>query len=133
MSSVLGTILDPAADKALMTTLTVTLTMQDMIPGKSVLSFIGTTYLKWSFFVSTISCHYPGSRRYLDSCSLLHSLLLLTTPSTCPPITKVPVAFSHFHTLQKTFARYWDFSLPSAEVRPTYISKVKMVTSTGHR
>lgn len=35
MSSVLGTILDPAADKALMTTLTVTLTMQELIPRKS--------------------------------------------------------------------------------------------------
>jgi cardiolipin synthase (CMP-forming) len=36
LSSVLGTILDPAADKALMTTLTVTLTMQELIPRKSV-------------------------------------------------------------------------------------------------
>jgi cardiolipin synthase len=35
MSSVLGTILDPAADKTLMTTLTVTLAMQDLIPGQS--------------------------------------------------------------------------------------------------
>ena len=35
MSSVLGTILDPAADKILMTTLTVTLTMQELIPRKS--------------------------------------------------------------------------------------------------
>ena len=35
MSSVLGTILDPAADKALVTTLTVTLTMQELIPRKS--------------------------------------------------------------------------------------------------
>ena len=26
---------------------------------------------------------------------------------------------------QKTFARYWDFSIPSAEVRPTTISKVR--------
>ena len=34
MSSVLGTILDPAADKALMTTLTITLTMQELIPGE---------------------------------------------------------------------------------------------------
>lgn len=34
MSSVLGTILDPAADKILMTTLTVTLAMQQLIPGK---------------------------------------------------------------------------------------------------
>jgi cardiolipin synthase len=25
----------------------------------------------------------------------------------------------------KTFARYWDFSLPSAEVHPTRISKVR--------
>ena len=34
-SSVLGTILDPAADKILMTTLTVTLTMQELIPRRS--------------------------------------------------------------------------------------------------
>lgn len=32
MSSVLGTILDPAADKMLMTTLTVTLAMKSLIP-----------------------------------------------------------------------------------------------------
>jgi cardiolipin synthase len=34
MRSVLGTILDPAADKALMTTLTVTLAMKGLLPGK---------------------------------------------------------------------------------------------------
>lgn len=28
-------------------------------------------------------------------------------------------------TAQKTFTRYWDFSVPSAEVRPTGISKVR--------
>ena len=33
MSSVLGTILDPAADKTLMTTLTVTLAMKGLIPS----------------------------------------------------------------------------------------------------
>lgn len=33
--SVLGTILDPAADKLLMTTLTVTLTMQELLPRES--------------------------------------------------------------------------------------------------
>ena len=32
MGSVLGTILDPAADKTLMTTLTITLAMKDLIP-----------------------------------------------------------------------------------------------------
>ena len=33
MQSVMGTILDPAADKILMTTLTVTLAMKDLISG----------------------------------------------------------------------------------------------------
>ena len=31
----------------------------------------------------------------------------------------------------KTFARYWDFSLPSAEVRPTFISKVNTFLQLG--
>ena len=35
MGSVLGTILDPAADKALMTTLTITLAVKSLIPGAS--------------------------------------------------------------------------------------------------
>jgi cardiolipin synthase (CMP-forming) len=34
MTSVLGTILDPAADKALVGTLVITLTMQGLLPGK---------------------------------------------------------------------------------------------------
>jgi len=84
MSSVLGTILDPAADKVLMTTLTITLTMQDLIPvplaaiilGRDVLLSLSALYIRYS-----------------------------TLPN-------------------PTFSRYWDFSLPSAEVRPTTISKV---------
>jgi len=31
----------------------------------------------------------------------------------------------------KTFMRYWDFSLPSAEVRPTTISKVNTLLQLG--
>ena len=31
----------------------------------------------------------------------------------------------------RTFARYWDFSLPSAEVRPTSISKVNTFLQLG--
>lgn len=31
----------------------------------------------------------------------------------------------------KTLARYWDFSLPSAEVRPTNISKVNTALQLG--
>ncbi|KIM44453.1 hypothetical protein M413DRAFT_353710 [Hebeloma cylindrosporum] len=89
MSSVLGTILDPAADKALMTTLTVTLTMQGLIPvplaviilGRDVLLSLSAFYIRYS-----------------------------TLPN------------------PKTFSRYWDFSLPSAEVRPTGISKASILS-----
>ncbi|KAH9852626.1 CDP-alcohol phosphatidyltransferase-domain-containing protein [Lenzites betulinus] len=85
MRSVLGTILDPAADKTLMTTLTITLAMKDLIPvplaaiilGRDVLLSLTAFYIRYT--------------------------------SLPPP---------------KTFKRYWDFSIPSAEVRPTGISKV---------
>uniref|UniRef100_A0A0W0EW83 Cardiolipin synthase n=1 Tax=Moniliophthora roreri TaxID=221103 RepID=A0A0W0EW83_MONRR len=83
MSSVLGTILDPAADKALMTTLTVTLTMKGMLPVPIAVLVLG--------------------RDVLLSLSALG--LALINP-------------------QKTFSRYWDFSIPSAEVHPTGISKI---------
>ncbi|KAI0057427.1 hypothetical protein BV25DRAFT_1892645 [Artomyces pyxidatus] len=85
MKSVLGTILDPAADKTLMTTLVVTLTMKGLLPlpvaavvlGRDVLLSLSAFYIRY---------------------------------------TSLPQP--------KTFQRYWDFSIPSAEVRPTTISKV---------
>ncbi|KAF8809515.1 hypothetical protein BYT27DRAFT_7094482 [Phlegmacium glaucopus] len=85
MSSVLGTILDPAADKALMTTLTITLTMQELIPLPLAIIILGRDLL---LILSAFYIRY----------------------STLPH--------------PKTFSRYWDFSLPSAEVQPTTISKV---------
>ncbi|KIM68287.1 hypothetical protein SCLCIDRAFT_13828 [Scleroderma citrinum Foug A] len=84
MHSVLGTILDPAADKALMTTLTVTLAMKGLLPVSLAAIIIGRDALL------SLSAFYI---RY----------------------TSLPAP--------KTFARYWDFSIPSAEVRPTIISK----------
>ncbi|KAH9893464.1 CDP-alcohol phosphatidyltransferase-domain-containing protein [Cubamyces lactineus] len=85
MGSVLGTILDPAADKTLMTTLTITLAMKDLIPVPLAAIILGRDVLL------SLSAFYI---RYI----------------TLPP--------------PKTFTRYWDFSIPSAEVRPTGISKV---------
>ncbi|KAH9479345.1 Cardiolipin synthase (CMP-forming) [Psilocybe cubensis] len=85
MSSVLGTVLDPAADKILMTTLVLSLTHQDLIPVPLAVIILGRDVLL------SLSAFYI---RY----------------STLPP--------------PKTWVRYWDVSLPSAEVRPTYISKV---------
>ncbi|KAG1907954.1 CDP-alcohol phosphatidyltransferase-domain-containing protein [Suillus fuscotomentosus] len=84
MHSVLGTILDPAADKTLMTTLTVTLAMKGLLPISLASIIIGRDVLL------SLSAFYI---RY----------------------TSLPAP--------KTFSRYWDFSIPSAEVRPTTISK----------
>ncbi|KAH7106139.1 hypothetical protein BKA62DRAFT_633157 [Auriculariales sp. MPI-PUGE-AT-0066] len=83
--SVLGTILDPAADKTLVTTLTVTLAYSGLLPLPLAVIIIGRDVLL------SISAFYY---RYI---------------SLPPP---------------KTFKRYWDFSIPSAEVRPTQISKI---------
>lgn len=85
MRSVLGTILDPAADKTLMTTLTVTLTMKGLLPVSLAAIIIGRDVL------------------------LSLSAFYIRYTSLPPP---------------KTFARYWNFSIPSAEVRPTTISKL---------
>ncbi|KAF8645070.1 hypothetical protein AX16_008128 [Volvariella volvacea WC 439] len=85
MQSVLGTILDPAADKLLMTTLTITLSMKGLIPIPLAVIILGRDVLLSlsAFWIRYTSLPHP-----------------------------------------KTFKRYWDFSIPSAEVRPTYISKV---------
>jgi len=84
MHSVLGSILDPAADKALMTTLTVALAAKGMLPLWLATIIIGRDALL------SLSAFYI---RYTS----------LPNP--------------------KTWKRYWDFSIPSAEVRPTTISK----------
>jgi len=83
--TVVGTVIDPMADKALMTIAVVSLGLQGAIPwwlaviilGRDVGLAISAIYFRW-----------------------------ISLP---PP---------------KTMARYWDFSLPSAEVRPTEISKI---------
>ncbi|KAF9515241.1 hypothetical protein BS47DRAFT_1372070 [Hydnum rufescens UP504] len=85
MRSVLGTILDPAADKALMTTLTITLAMKGMLPIPLAIIILGRDVL------------------------LSLSAFFIRYKSLPPP---------------KTLNRYWDFGIPSAEVRPTEISKI---------
>ncbi|KAK3340503.1 CDP-alcohol phosphatidyltransferase-domain-containing protein [Neurospora tetraspora] len=90
--TVVGTIIDPMADKTLMTVLTVTLATKGLLPvwlaviilGRDVALAISALYFRW-----------------------------ISLP---PP---------------KTMARYWDFSLPSAEVRPTAISKYNTALQLG--
>jgi len=84
LQTVVGSVIDPMADKTLMTILTVCLAIKGALPvwlafiilGRDVSLGVAAIYYRW-----------------------------ISLP---PP---------------KTFARYWDFSLPSAEVRPTTISK----------
>ncbi|GJN68259.1 CDP-alcohol phosphatidyltransferase [Purpureocillium lilacinum] len=82
--TVVGTVIDPMADKALMTILTVCLAIKGALP----------------LWVATIIL---GRDVGLGIAAIYYRWISLPPP--------------------KTFARYWDFSLPSAEVRPTTISK----------
>ncbi|KFH43098.1 putative CDP-alcohol phosphatidyltransferase class-I family protein C22A12.08c-like protein [Hapsidospora chrysogenum ATCC 11550] len=92
LKTVVGTVIDPMADKALMTILTVCLAMKGALPvwlaviilGRDVGLGIAAIYFRW-----------------------------ISLP---PP---------------KTFSRYWDFSLPSAEVHPTTISKYNTFFQVG--
>ncbi|KAI6375735.1 hypothetical protein MCOR25_002897 [Pyricularia grisea] len=82
--TVVGTIIDPMADKMLMMVLTVSLAVKGALPLWLVTLIIGRDV------------------------GLAFSAIYYRWVSLPPP---------------KTFMRYWDFSLPSAEVRPTTISK----------
>ncbi|KAI1384499.1 uncharacterized protein F4822DRAFT_433043 [Hypoxylon trugodes] len=92
LQTVVGSVVDPMADKTLMTVLTVCLAVKGALPvwlaaiilGRDVGLGIAAIYYRW-----------------------------ISLP---PP---------------KTFARYWDFSLPSAEVRPTTISKYNTFLQLG--
>ncbi|RKP38868.1 CDP-alcohol phosphatidyltransferase-domain-containing protein, partial [Dimargaris cristalligena] len=92
MQSVVGSILDPAADKALMTVLTVSLAMGELLP----LPLAALILARDAGLV--ISAFYY---RYI---------------SLPPP---------------KTLVRYFDFSLPSAEIHPTTISKINTGLQLG--
>ncbi|SPN98312.1 related to cardiolipin synthase [Cephalotrichum gorgonifer] len=84
MRTVVGTIIDPMADKMLMTVLTVSLAAKGALP---------------LWVASVILLRDVG----LGISALYYRWISLPAP--------------------KTFRRYWDFSLPSAEVKPTTISK----------
>ncbi|XXG96696.1 hypothetical protein Hte_002986 [Hypoxylon texense] len=92
LQTVVGSVVDPMADKILMTVLTVSLAYGGALPmwlaviilGRDVGLGIAAIYYRW-----------------------------ISLP---PP---------------KTFSRYWDFSLPSAEVRPTTISKYNTFLQLG--
>ncbi|KAI9824977.1 MAG: hypothetical protein M1819_000775 [Sarea resinae] len=85
LQTVVGTVIDPMADKILMTILTVCLAVKGALPVWLALIILGRDA---GLAISAVYYRY------------------ISLP---PP---------------KTFSRYWDFSLPSAEVHPTTISKL---------
>ncbi|KAK8213449.1 hypothetical protein M8818_002750 [Zalaria obscura] len=85
LQTVVGSVIDPMADKVLMTVLTVTLAVKGLLPV-----YLATLILGRDVALAIAAIYY----RYAS----------LPAP--------------------KTFSRYWDFSLPSAEVHPTTMSKL---------
>lgn len=84
LQTVVGSVIDPMADKLLMTVLTVCLALKGALP-----MYIATLILGRDVSLAVAAIYYRWAS--------------LPAP--------------------KTLARYWDFSLPSAEVHPTTISK----------
>lgn len=120
MGTVLGSILDPAADKLLMTTMVVTLTIQGMLPRAYSSSLFPQRFANYCLQVA-LGALILGrdvalslSAFYFRYISLPAPVSTFRLPEVCNLILVV---------LQKTFSRYWDFSIPSAEVQPTTISK----------
>jgi len=96
LKSVVGTILDPMADKFLMITLTGALAYTGAMPGTCA-SYRDLTVVWLAIIIL-------GRDVGLGIAALYYRYISLPPP--------------------KTFLRFWDFSLPSAEVHPTTISKV---------
>ncbi|KAF2156713.1 hypothetical protein K461DRAFT_220537 [Myriangium duriaei CBS 260.36] len=84
LQTVVGSVIDPMADKLLMTVMTVTLAVKGLMPA-----YLATLILGRDVALAVAAIYY----RYAS----------LPAP--------------------KTMKRYWDFSLPSAEVHPTTVSK----------
>ncbi|KAF2676712.1 hypothetical protein K458DRAFT_396607 [Lentithecium fluviatile CBS 122367] len=92
LQTVVGSVVDPMADKALMTTLVTCLAINGTLPLP-----LATLILGRDVSLATAAIYF----RYAS----------LPSP--------------------KTFTRYWDFSLPSAEVHPTTISKLNTFLQLG--
>jgi cardiolipin synthase (CMP-forming) len=104
--TVVGTVIDPMADKTLMTVLTVCFAIKGALPGElpCIALFITPRILRDThFLLAWLAFIILGRDVGLAISAIYYRWISLPPP--------------------KSLARYWDFSLPSAEVRPTQISK----------
>ncbi|CEQ40313.1 SPOSA6832_01911, partial [Sporobolomyces salmonicolor] len=127
MGTVLGSIMDPAADKLLMTTMVISLTMRDMLPRASVPPCTVISQKERHSRESASRRAVPLAVLILGRDVLLSlSAFYFRYASLPPPVRPMPSRPPPCLTplvAQKTFTRYWDFSIPSASVHPTTISK----------
>lgn len=102
LQTVVGTIIDPMADKLLMTIGVACLAVNGSLPSMFVvLSCLAFNLTLLSVWLAVIIL---GRDIGLAISAIYYRWISLPAP--------------------KTMARYWDFSLPSAEVKPTEISKI---------
>lgn len=108
LQTVAGSVMDPMADKALMVILTVTLAVKGAIPRKAIA------------ISSPSDTKVPRQKLTLAAPVYLATLILGRDASLA-----LAAIYYRYASLPapKTFLRYWDFSLPSAEVHPTTVSK----------
>ncbi|KAK7746054.1 hypothetical protein SLS62_009579 [Diatrype stigma] len=103
LQTVVGSVVDPMADKILMTVLAVSLAAQGSLPADA--NFTARTQKVW------LAVIILGRDVGLAIAAIYYRWISLPPP--------------------KTMVRYWDFSLPSAEVRPTTISKYNTFLQLG--
>lgn len=110
--TVVGTVIDPAADKMLMTILTVCLAMKGGLPGElSSCKMLHYIYMEANKRTVWLAVVILGRDVGLAISAIYYRYISLPPP--------------------KTFTRYWDLSIPSAEVHPTTISKVNTALQLG--
>ena len=108
LQTVVGTVIDPMADKTLMTILTVCLAIKGALPGN-------------------IFLFLPNHLNLLQESQPSNAVIVWLAGIILGRDVGLGIAAIYYRWISlpppKTFARYWDFSLPSAEVHPTTISK----------
>ncbi|WEW61931.1 phosphotransferase [Emydomyces testavorans] len=111
--TVVGTVIDPMADKTLMTVGVICLAIKSAIPRTFKMPTL--THYHPTPFSGQIFCSPRKNTVWLAGLILARDVGLAISAIYYRWISLPP---------PKTMARYWDFSLPSAEVKPTQISKV---------
>jgi cardiolipin synthase len=109
--------LDPAADKTLMTTLVITLAWAGLLPGPLPLHYLSLAELT----IVPLAALILGRDVALSLSAFYFRFISLP-----PPVSATTINYLTRSDGQRTLSRYFNPSIPSAEVKPTQISKVSL-------